>query len=389
MTTAALANAAPKYLQKAIDKLKTFGLTIQEPNSRPITAIISRIAQVDETRALTIARTLSQQEVFDGLVADQISQMNVSNRFELITAGFDSIREDSQRLVSQAEKASPSLGDRVGNIYMKVTRGDISDRFDEIKKIYNEVVIDVQTQVDKERNILDAYADFRGSIKEAEVLAHEIKETITKDLEAAKEALTDAQAAVDGAGDASAADKARLELARDEAARAHKDVDDRFQIAKDLAENLTVSYSVTEITMAKLAQSHAAKDRIFKQSVMFFATNSSVLSALKATYTGVLGLNEATKTLDAMQEGIAKSLESIADIGTQASEAALRKGYGPSIRADAVKKLVDSVVSYQENSIKTIEEMRILSTKNAEEIRDNVEAGKKRIAKLTAGGIAI
>lgn len=376
---------APRYLQKAIDSLKALGLGGQEPSAKPITSLIARIADVDENRAIVIARTLSQQEVFDGIVADQISQMNVGTRFEEITAGFDSIRDDAKRLVTQAEKPAIGIGDRVFNIVMKVTRGDISDRFDAIKKTYNAVVGDVQVQVERERAILEAYADYRSSIKEAEILAHEIKDAISKDLDDAKEKLTAATAAVDAAGDGvSQADKARLELARDEAARAVKDVDDRYQIAKDLAENLTVSYSVTEVTMAKLAQSHMAKDRIWKQAVTFFATNSSVLSALKATYTGVLGLNEATRTLDAMQEGISKSLESIADIGSVATEAAIRKGYGPGIRADAVRKLVDSVVTFQESSIKTIAEMRELSTKNAKEIRDHVEEGKKRIARLTA-----
>lgn len=378
-----IATVAPRYLQKAIDSLKALGLGGQEPNSKPITALIGRIAEGDENRAVVIARTLSQQQVFDGIVADQISQMQVGTRFEEITAGFDSIREDAKRLVTQAEKDGVGLMDRLSNIFMKVTRGDISARFDEIRKTYNEVVVDVQVQVERERAILEAYTDYRSSIKEAEILAHEIKDRIASDLEAGKAALETAAAAVDGAAGPDA-EKARLELARDEAARSLKEIDDRYQIAKDLAENLTVSYNVTEVTMAKLAQSHMAKDRIWKQAVTFFATNSSVLSALKATYTGVLGLNEATKTVEAMKEGISKSLESIADIGTAATESAIRTGYGPTIRADAVRKLVDSVVSFQENSIKTIAEMRELSTKNAEEIRSHVEEGKKRIARLTA-----
>ena len=46
-------------------------------------------------------------------------------------------------------------------------------------------------------------------------------------------------------------------------------------------------------------------------------------------------------------------------------EEALKAGYGPTIRADAVKKLVDSVVNYQERSREIIDEMRTLSTKNA------------------------
>ena len=58
----------------------------------------------------------------------------------------------------------------------------------------------------------------------------------------------------------------------------------------------------------------------------------------------------------------------------------------PTIRADAVKKLVDSVVNFQSRSREIIEEMRVLSTQNAEEIRTAVEDGKQRVAKLIQQG---
>ncbi len=45
---------------------------------------------------------------------------------------------------------------------------------------------------------------------------------------------------------------------------------------------------------------------------------------------------------------MSKSLETLSEIGDQVGDAALKAGYGPTIRADAVKKLVDSVVNYQE-----------------------------------------
>ena len=64
-------------------------------------------------------------------------------------------------------------------------------------------------------------------------------------------------------------------------------------------------------------------------------------------------------------------------------------GYGPTIRADAVKKLVDSVIGFQERSQQIIEEMRKAATQNSAEIRDAVEDGKRRIAKLVADGKAL
>ena len=129
-----------------------------------------------------------------------------------------------------------------------------------------------------------------------------------------------------------------------------QDEDKRYQIAKDLSDNLTISYNTSEVIMARLMQTTSAKERVYAQSVTFFSTNDSVLTALKASFTGMFGLHESTKTLDAMKEGMSKSLDTLSEIGDKVQEAAVRSGYGPTIRADAVKKLVDSVVNFQERS---------------------------------------
>jgi hypothetical protein len=152
---------------------------------------------------------------------------------------------------------------------------------------------------------------------------------------------------------------------------------------------LTIGYNTSEVIMARLLQTTNAKDRVYKQAVSFFGTNETVLTALSASFTGLWGLHESTKTVDAMKEGVSKSLEDLADIGGKVQEAALKAGYGPTIRADAVKKLVESVVNYQLRSREIIAEMRDLSTKNAAEIRDAVEQGKQRLARLVESGHAL
>ncbi len=163
----------------------------------------------------------------------------------------------------------------------------------------------------------------------------------------------------------------------------------RYQIAKDLSDNLTISYNTSEVIMARLMQTTSAKERVYSQAVSFFSTNDSVLAALKASFTGMFGLHELTKTLEAMKEGMSKSIEDLAKIGDKVTEAAVRTGYGPTIRADAVKLLVESVVNFQERSIEIIAEMRKLATQNSAEIREAVEDGKRRIARLAAAADAL
>ncbi|MEQ8499635.1 MAG: hypothetical protein RIB84_09600, partial [Sneathiellaceae bacterium] len=185
------------------------------------------------------------------------------------------------------------------------------------------------------------------------------------------------------------AERARLELLRDTHLRKVQAEDGRYQIAKDLSDNLTISYNTSDVVMARLMQTTNAKERVYQQAVSFFSTNESVLTALKASFTGLFGLHEATQTLNVMKEGVSKSLEVLAEIGGKVQEEALKAGYGPTIRADAVKALVDSVVNFQSRSVAIIAEMRDLSTRNSEEIRAAVEDGRKRIARLAEDGNAL
>ena len=141
--------------------------------------------------------------------------------------------------------------------------------------------------------------------------------------------------------------------------------------------------------MARLMQTTNTKERVYSQAVTFFSTNETVLTALTASFTGMFGLHESTQTVEAMKEGVSQSLEVLADVGGEIQEAAVRAGYGPTIRADAVTKLVDSVVNFQEKSREIIEEMRVQSTANANEIRTAVEDGKRRMARLAESGQAL
>jgi hypothetical protein len=291
-------------------------------------------------------------------------------------------------MVDQISDGKVSVWERATNSWMKLTRGDIADRFDKIRGIYLAVTKETKNQIEREHAILQAYRDFRGALKQAEVLALEVLKKAEWKLEEAKKKLNEASAAVGNYAGTEPAERARLELIRDEVLRQTQDEDKRYQIAKDLSDNLTVGYNTSEVIMARLMQTTSAKERIYAQAVSFFSTNDTVLTALKASFTGMFGLHESTETVNAMKEGMSKSIEVLAEIGDKVQEAAIRAGYGPTIRADAVKKLVDSVVNFQEKSRVIIEEMRKLSTQNSAEIRDAVEDGKRRLADLVAQGKA-
>ena len=377
-----------QYLDKAMNALHDMGLvpTDEAGQEAPIIVLLNLISDLDQERVAAIARTLDKASLFNDVVREQVQAMEIGERYEEITNAFNSIRDDAKRMVEQIEDGRLDTFERISNVWMKVTRGDVASRFDKIKDTYLDVTSSTNDQIQRENRILEAYQDFRGAMKESEVLALEILKTAEGNLEAAKQALGQAMQTVEAFTGEDAAERARLELGRDEKVRALQNADKRYQISKDLSDNLTVSYNTSEVVMARLLQTTTAKERVYAQAVSFFGTNEVVLTALTASFTGMFGLHEGTQTIEAMKEGVSKSLEDLADIGGKVQEAAVRAGYGPTIRADAVKKLVDSVVNWQTRSHEIIEEMRRLSTQNANEIRDAVEEGKRQLARLAEEG---
>lgn len=374
------------YLDKALSQVRDLGLMPEKVDEAPVVALLEKLTDIDEAKVIAIARTLSQASVFNEIVREQVSQMHVGDRYESITESFNSIRTDAKRMVEQVEDGKVDTFERMSNVWMKVTRGDIASRFDKIKDVYLDVAQDSRDQIEREGIILEAYQDFRGAIKQSEIFALDVLKQTEAIWNESKGALKQANDTVSAFSGDDLVFRASLELARDEKMRALQFSEDRYQIAKDISDNLTVSYNTSEVVMARLMQTNSAKVRVYRQAITFFGTNESVLTALTASFTGLFGLHESTQTLEAMKEGVSKSLEDLADIGGKVQEAAIRAGYGPTIRADAVKKLVDSVVNFQERSREIISEMRVLSTKNAEEIRDSVEDGKRRMAKIIERG---
>lgn len=385
-------SASPmQYLDKAMEKVRDLGLVPEGNDGKndPMVALLNRLTDIDQERIIAISRTLNQASFFNDVVREQVQAMDISNRYEDITNSFNSIRDDAKSMVDQLDDGKISTFERVSNVWMKVSRGDIATRFGEIKDSYLDVTDSTQEQIQREHLILDAYQDFRGAMKESEVLALEVLKKAEDLLEGAKAEVEEAMKTVeDFQGDDMPA-RARLEMVRDEKVRELQDTEKRYQIAKDLSDNLTVGYNTSEVVMARLLQTTNVKERLYSQAISFFSTNEVVLTALTASFTGMFGLHESTQTIEAMKEGMSESIEVLSEVGGKVQEAAVKAGYGPTIRADSVKKLVESVVSFQEKSREIIEEMRKQSTANAREIREAVEDGKQRMARLAEGGAAL
>lgn len=373
-----------RYLDRALSVLKKFNVSPQADMTSEMIRLLDEVKFVDEAKVLAIANTVKYMSSFNQMVRDNVQNINVGNRYLDITQAFDSVREDSKTLINQLEDGKIGPMEKAQNLWMRMRRGTPSARFDQIADLYRDVSKDTKDQLDRENAIMDGYIDFRFALKEAEVTSRELYEKFLPDYEAAKTGLAEAQKTIDDyKGDDKAA-QSRLELARDEARNVYEQADRTYQLLKDIAENLSISYDVGDTLITKLKQTHDVKDRVYRRSVTFFTTNENVFTVLGTVYTSQHGLHEATKSHEAMKEGINKGIEDVSELGRDLERAAIKAGYGSTIKPESVEKLVRAISDYQVESLELIAELREESEENTAEIRRVVEEGKKRYQETLA-----
>ena len=370
--------AIQKYLDRSVEVLERFGFLDRAQEESQLANLLEDIVSVDEPRVVSIAKTVRHIGDFSELVREKVQDTNVSDRYADITYLFDSVREDSKRVIVQLKDGKIDLKERMSNLWMRLRRGTTHDRFEKIKDAYEAVSRDTKVQLENEEATMNAYIDFRFALKEAEILSQEVLQRQTEILDTARVEVQKSVDAVEKYDGKDSAEKSKLELKRDEAKRLFGDEDRRYQLIKDVSENLSMGYNVGETLVAKLKQTHDVKEQVYRRAITFFTTNEHVFTTLDAVYNSQLGLHETTQTLEAMKEGANKGLEDVAELGRDLERAALKAGYGSVYNPQSVQKLVDAIVSYQEESIQTINQLRVESAQNAKEIGRIVDEGKKR-----------
>ena len=60
--------------------------------------------------------------------------MEIGERYQAITNGLNSIRDDFKRMVDQVADGKIDLLERGTNMWMKISRGDIAERFERSAK---------------------------------------------------------------------------------------------------------------------------------------------------------------------------------------------------------------------------------------------------------------
>ncbi|WP_312496665.1 merozoite surface protein 3b [Pseudomonas cremoris] len=371
------------YLERAITGLRTLGINLLQPvQDAPVLVLLDRVAQYDTSKVTAIAAVLQQSTAFNSMVREQIEGMDISARFMDITQRFTSIREDAAAMAGWMDDGRLDTLEKLKLSWMNLRRGSIPSRFNDIRDNYLQVCKSANDQIARESVILESYMDFRMAMKAAEVDAQHVLSVAAQALEQRTLALNDANAQVTAADQLEPAQRSALELRRDEAVRALQDEDKRYQIVKDIADDLKVGYNTAEMVFARINQVHVIKERQYQRMVSFFSTNEVVLTGLAVSFTSNSGLAEATHTLNATTDGISKGLEALGSTGNQQLEAAVKASYGSTIKVDSVRALADATLSFQTDMHGLTETYRVESSNASRDIADAVEESKRKFAAL-------
>lgn len=371
------------YLERALTSLRTIGINFIQPvQDAPVLVLLDRVAHYDTTKVTSIATVLQQATSFNSMVREQIEGMDISTRFMDITQSFTSIREDAAAMAGWMGDGRLDAMEKIKLTWMNVRRGSIPSRFADIRENYLKVCKSANDQIARESVILESYMDFRMAMKAAEVEAQQVLAIAGEALQQRTLALNEANARVADAESAEPAARAALELGRDEAVRALQDEDKRYQIIKDIADDLKVGYNTAEMVFARINQVHVIKERQYQRMVSFFSTNEVVLTGLAVSFTANSGLAEATHTLNATTDGISQGLESLGSTGNQQLEAAVKASYGSTIKVDSVRALADATLSFQTDMKQMADTYRAESSNAARDIAEAVEEAKRKFAAL-------
>ncbi|WP_353229610.1 merozoite surface protein 3b [Pseudomonas qingdaonensis] len=371
------------YLERALTSLRTIGINFIQPvQDAPVLVLLDRVAHYDTTKVTSIATVLQQATSFNSMVREQIEGMDISTRFMDITQSFTSIREDAAAMAGWMDDGRLDAMEKIKLTWMNVRRGSIPSRFADIRENYLKVCKSANDQIARESVILESYMDFRMAMKAAEVEAQQVLAIAGEALQQRTLALNEANARVADAESAEPAARAALELGRDEAVRALQDEDKRYQIIKDIADDLKVGYNTAEMVFARINQVHVIKERQYQRMVSFFSTNEVVLTGLAVSFTANSGLAEATHTLNATTDGISQGLESLGSTGNQQLEAAVKASYGSTIKVDSVRALADATLSFQTDMKQMADTYRAESSNAARDIAEAVEDAKRKFAAL-------
>lgn len=376
-------------LHAASRLLDTVGIKLQVDSlSHQVTLEqIGKLSVYGQEEAAQLVNVINHMNAFDELVTENMKEMNVGDRHEEIIENFSTIIKDLERKVRTVSKndGEQSLVGKIQDKIVRWRRGDISDRFNRNKQLFEAVFKDADEQISRERKILEAYGQYRQAVHESLAFTEILKERATEERNRIAERYKEAQEMVSNASD----DLPPLQLHAlrvncDNIRMEFEKVDELQNIAASLTEKMTLSYAVSESVMARYATTAKTREDIQQQSALYFSTNKGMMSTLHATLRQLEAMAETKGALNAYQDGnknLIKGLTSSTSVMSKIAKEATEAAYASVITPEDLRKLYESTVTFKTQQAETIAKARRQREESLKAVNVEMKRGQDALAK--------
>ena len=376
-------------LHSARSILGAIGIKIQA-NSVAQAAALNQIRQLEELgpqETQLLIEVFESMNDFDKLVSENLKEMNVGDRHTEIAQIFESIIKDLERKI-RSVSSEPNAGqkwvDKIREKLINKFRGSMAERFEKINVASEAVFADSDQQINHERAILAAYANYREALRDSMYIADNLKTLATKARDESGERLKKAKLDLESVpDDATAMQQAPFQIAMDDAQRDFEKFDRRQDIAASLHEKLTISYTVSEAVMTRYAETTKVRENVQNQASIFYTTNKGVMNVMKATVIQLEGTIESAETLNVMKQKGADMLKKITDNSSALSRVAQRAtevAYSASITPEQLRDLYKKTVEFKLEQAQIGIKLRKKRDENLKAVQVELKKGQEALA---------
>lgn len=379
-------------LHSASRLLSTIGIKLEIDSlaQKATLGQIEELAVYGQDEAGQLREVVESINSFDRLVTDNLESMNVGERYNDIRENFESIIKDLERKLKGAESnnVGAKIVDRIQARLSHWRRGSIQDRFKKIKVISEAVYADSDAQIEHEKVIIEAYADYREALRDSGTLAQIIKERATADCNVLKEKMTDLIEQLNAAQDAEEdiLSIALIQQQLDEAKRNHGHADRRKEIATSLEQKLSTTYGISEAIMTRYTDTATVRDRLQRESALYYSVNQGVMTTLMATFQQLENINEGTQVLKQMQQQSKSAMESLhrhGGIANKVIKQAQEVTLGTYFTHDDMRKLYQSTINFKSEQARDYQRLSAERDKNFVLLQKAIQDGQRQLNEVT------
>jgi len=315
--------------------------------------LVRDIQEIAPNEALILSDLMLGFEQFNKICLSGALSAPIENGYIEMASLFDSIEKDAIYLLKFLEKPRSRAEDFIQHWRSEMTRrhrGTLHERFEKVQGLAEKTFENTESQVIRERALLDAYSDLKAGMKASSLLVEKIKVLVQARIEKEKSDLADTLKAKEDVSNQSSIVMLEADIAVDDALRC-VEKSERVMMSLDaLIYHFSHSLIFGEMVHMRQQQVTEAKECLWRHSSQFVSTNGSMFTGLQATLRSTLELNEATKMMTTLSGVNNKSAKLLSSHGNAVQTNAIEASFKTGLKIETVRQLVSSIADYKNKS---------------------------------------